>query len=206
MPKDNLPEPQSEIAKILNATLKGEDLNSLPATCEISQYQKEMGKKYQEIIDGGGGGTPVSLEWGNITGTLSNQEDLQSAISSAETKAAFSEITGTPQDNVNLKESLDDINESINKKAEIQYYTATIPVDNWSETAPYFQTIPVTGIAEADNPIVDVILNSTVDVAKIQAESWNYISKISVANNSITPLCLEKKPEVDLEIQIAVVK
>lgn len=107
MPKDNLPEPKSEIAKILDATLKGKDLNSLSATCEISQYQKELGKQFQEIIDGGGGGgTPVSPKWGNITGTLSDQEDLQNALNTASTSPSWGDITGTLSDQEDLQSAL----------------------------------------------------------------------------------------------------
>lgn len=220
MPKDNLPDPQSEIEEILDATLKGKDLESLSANCRISQYQKELGKKVQELIDGGGGGGGLyEINWGDIKGSISNQTDLQNAISNAETKATFSNILGEVEDNVALKNITDEFSTKLNElentieelkelvaeKAEVKYYTTTIPANNWSINAPYFQTISMTGLKETDNPIVDIVLADTVDAEKKQLESWNCISKITTANNSLTLICLEEKPEVDITIQMKVV-
>ena len=91
--------------------------------------------------------------------------------------------------------------------AEVNTYTTTIGTD-WTtaETGEYTQTILIPGILETDNPIVDVILDASKDVAIQQLEAWGCISKIEIANGNITVTCLENMPEVAIPIQLKAVR
>ena len=86
-------------------------------------------------------------------------------------------------------------------------YTAEIGT-NWEkeESGEYTQTVAVTGILASDNPIVDVVLDSSKTVALQQLEAWSYISKIETADGSITVTCLEEAPTVAIPIQLKVVR
>ena len=86
-------------------------------------------------------------------------------------------------------------------------FTAIIEAD-WtiSETGEYTQTIAVAGILASDNPIVDVILDTSKDVALQQLEAWSCISKIETSDGSITVTCLEEAPTVVIPIQLKVVR
>lgn len=86
-------------------------------------------------------------------------------------------------------------------------YTAEIGT-NWGkeESGEYTQTVAVTGILASDNPIVDVVLDSSKTVALQQLEAWSYISKIETADGSITVTCLEEAPTVAIPIQLKVVR
>ena len=86
-------------------------------------------------------------------------------------------------------------------------YTAEIGT-NWvaAETGEYTQTVVVNGILATDNPIVDVVLDSSKTVALQQLEAWSYISKIETADGSITVTCLEEAPTVAIPIQLKVVR
>ena len=89
--------------------------------------------------------------------------------------------------------------------ASTETYTATIGTE-WSENAPYTQTVDVTGITSTDTPIVDVVLNSDTDTALNQLEAWGCVSKIETATDSITVTCLEDKPTTAIPIQLKVVR
>ena len=89
--------------------------------------------------------------------------------------------------------------------ASTETYTATIGTE-WSENAPYTQTVDVTGITSTDTPIVDVVLNSDTDTALNQLEAWGCVSKIETTTDSITVTCLEDKPTTAIPIQLKVVR
>ena len=91
-------------------------------------------------------------------------------------------------------------------KASTETYTATLTSSGWSSKAPYTQTVTVTGILTTDNPVIDVVLSTTTSTALNQLEAWGNVSKIVTGANSITATCLEDKPEVDIPIQIKVVR
>ncbi len=91
-------------------------------------------------------------------------------------------------------------------KASTETYTATLTSSDWSSTAPYTQTVTVTGILTTDNPVIDVVLSTTTSTALNQLEAWGNVSKIVTGTDSITATCLEDKPEVDIPIQIKVVR
>lgn len=85
-------------------------------------------------------------------------------------------------------------------------YFATIST-NWTGiSAPYTQTITVTGLTNMDTPIVDVVLSSTTSTALSQLEAWNCVSKIETGTNQITVTCLEDKPTIAIPIQLKVVR
>lgn len=89
--------------------------------------------------------------------------------------------------------------------ASTETYTATIGTE-WSENAPYMQTVTITGITGTDTPIVDVILSTTTSTALNQLEAWGCVSKIETETDSITVTCLEDKPTTAIPIQLKVVR
>lgn len=83
------------------------------------------------------------------------------------------------------------------------YYTATIPATGWSSTAPYTQTISVSGVTAAMTPTVDVVQSGDAAAAALQLEAWACISKIETGANKITVTCYDATPEVNIPIQLA---
>lgn len=65
-------------------------------------------------------------------------------------------------------------------------YNARIGTSWTGSSAPYTQTITVSGILASDNPIVDCVLSSTYSTAKAQLEAYSNIYQITTAANSIT--------------------
>jgi hypothetical protein len=84
-------------------------------------------------------------------------------------------------------------------------YTGTLTANGWSSSAPYTQTISVSGILATDTPFVDVYLESASDGASI-IEAWAVVSRVSTANNSVTAYCYEEKPTINIPIILKVVR
>lgn len=85
-------------------------------------------------------------------------------------------------------------------------YTATVSTSWTGTSAPFTQSIPVSGITSTDNPIIFPIYNSNNNTAITEQETWLTIGKITTANNSITVTCFEEKPTTALNIQLKVVR
>lgn len=93
----------------------------------------------------------------------------------------------------------------INEHAPL-LYSATLPTGGWSTSAPYTQTITVSGIRATDTPLVDVVLSATLATRLAQREAYGYVGMIVAATDSITVTCDEDKPTVDLTISLKVVR
>ena len=88
-----------------------------------------------------------------------------------------------------------------------KYYTATFKASDWSSSAPYTQTVSVKGIKSSDNPIVDINMSSaTEENSEELMNSWSFVGRIVTNNESITAYCYEEKPEIDISINLLVVK
>lgn len=80
--------------------------------------------------------------------------------------------------------------------------TATITTTWTGISAPYTQTITVTGVTSNDKPIISPVYSGDNATAILQKEAWNMIGKIQTGANSITCTCFEDKPITAIPIQI----
>lgn len=132
-----------------------------------------------------------------------------------EANAAFAEIdqqiTSHTADLSNLQANLDaaeaDIAALDAGKAETATYTITLTAAGWQgAAAPYTQTVAVAGILVTDTPHYTAVYSGTNDQKIAQQEAWSMVSEDSTANGSITFVCFEDKPEVDLALQLEVIR
>ena len=93
--------------------------------------------------------------------------------------------------------------------AEIKTYEVEVGT-SWSgdSSAGWSQSITVDGIKSTDEPIIDVLLDSTVvNTNKKSLEAWAKVSHIITADNSITVYSYAAtKPGNPFKIQLKVVK
>ena len=89
-----------------------------------------------------------------------------------------------------------------NGKAKAYRYTATIPTAGWTSSAPYTQTISVSGVTAAMTPTVDVVQGADADAGALILDAWACVSRIDTGANKITVTCYEKTPEVNIPIQL----
>jgi len=91
--------------------------------------------------------------------------------------------------------------------ATAKTYEAMLPASGWSDAAPYQQTVAVPGITVLDNPIAGQLFQDGDNAYNTQAlEEWGYVSRITTAEGSITGICFEDKPTIDIQIQLKVVR
>lgn len=83
--------------------------------------------------------------------------------------------------------------------------TGTLTANGWSDTAPYTQTVTVTGLAEDGYPILDLITSTDTTTGIDENKQWTYITKATTAENTLTVKCYEKKPTIALNFVIKVV-
>lgn len=121
-------------------------------------------------------------------------------------ESARNEVEGLKTSSEALSDSVANLSVEMTKKAETSAYTGTLTVGGWSNSAPYMQTITVSGILSTDNPFVDVNLGGVSDGTDI-LESWNYVGRITVTeNNKLVAYCYEEKPTVNIPIILKVVR
>jgi len=88
-----------------------------------------------------------------------------------------------------------------------KYYSAILSASNWSSSAPYTQTVVISGIKSTDNPIVDIDMSSaTSNNSSDLLNAWNRVGRISTNNNSIIAYCYEEKPTVDISLVLLIIK
>ena len=85
-------------------------------------------------------------------------------------------------------------------------YIGNLVTDNWiGDTAPYTQTINITGITADNSPIIDLIVSDDIALGKEEITQWSYITKATTGENSIAFSCYEKKPSIALNFKVKVV-
>ena len=103
-------------------------------------------------------------------------------------------------------EAVNSLEATVATKATVRLFTGTLLADGWTGTsAPFSQTITVSGILETDRPTVDVVVSSTYATAETEIEAWGYVYRIVTSQNGVTAYATEK-PEVSLNIQMGVVR
>ena len=78
----------------------------------------------------------------------------------------------------------------------------TLTTGGWSGSGPYTQTVTATGITSDLTPVADVVLSSDTAAAKLQLEAWGCVSRMETLNGQVKATCLEKKPGVNLTVQL----
>lgn len=103
--------------------------------------------------------------------------------------------------------SQDAITTALSGKASVLTYNATLLSSGWSgSSAPYTQTVSVSGILSTDKVFADVVLDSSTSTALDQSRQWAFVSQMTTSNGSITAKCLEYKPEINLPISLLTLK
>lgn len=88
-------------------------------------------------------------------------------------------------------------------------YSGTFTSSSWSSSAPYSQTVTVSGIRSTDTPFADVNMSSasTGDAGNNLIEAWSFIGRITVTtDNTVVAYCYDEKPTIDIPFVLKVVR
>ena len=95
------------------------------------------------------------------------------------------------------------VNEQLSGKAERYIYNSTLNTTWSGSTAPYTQTIAISGITTDDTPHITPIYG---DNTENEMQAWSLVTRATTANGSITFYCYGDKPTISLNLQIEVIK
>ena len=85
--------------------------------------------------------------------------------------------------------------------------TATFTSGGWTTTAPYTQSVTITGLTADDTPIIDFDYSSaTMENYTNLQDNYNKILRFTSGENSITAYCYDSAPTIDVKINIKAVK
>lgn len=84
-------------------------------------------------------------------------------------------------------------------------YTCTFKATDWSSSAPYTQTVNVTGITADINPRIDIIVSDGVSLGIKEEAAFACVTRGVTGDGTLTLYCYEEKPTVDMNIMIEVV-
>lgn len=192
-------------------TRTGEDTNNAKYWCEQAEGAVAGGDMLKSVYDT------------DNDGIVDNSEALEGHAASyfqqkidANNKLAYSLLSGTPTIPDELADLSDDSTHRLvtdiekttwDGKANKATFTATIPTTGWSASAPYTQTISVTGMLATDaNFPVSPVYSSALATRQAQQEAWGKVSMIEAGADSITVTCDEEVPTEAIPIQIMVVR
>lgn len=82
--------------------------------------------------------------------------------------------------------------------------TVTLATSKWSTSAPYTQTVSVTGVTSSDSPIIALYISGSPSAATVKAQrkAFGYLDRAVTGNGSITFYCYEKKPAADFNVSV----
>lgn len=133
-------------------------------------------------------GTPL-----NKQNLMSDEAAAAMGLSADATPSKAFEVIGA---------SLRGLNAEVGK---LKYVILKLEADKWSDTAPYTQTVSVSGMTEDWVPgIPTVVLGSNVEVAALLAatEALGCIKMVTSAAGTLTFTAPEEKPGVSLTLRV----
>lgn len=82
--------------------------------------------------------------------------------------------------------------------------TVTLSASKWSTSAPYTQTVVVSGVTSSESPVIALHISGSpsASTVKAQRKAFGYLDRAVTGNGSITFYCYEKKPAADFNVSV----
>lgn len=93
---------------------------------------------------------------------------------------------------------------TVEVNADCAVLYATFLADNWTDTAPYSQTVTVEGITENHVPIVDISYSEDTTLWEDEEKNYSYLTKVETNNGTITAIYLKDRPENNFSIKLKI--
>lgn len=79
--------------------------------------------------------------------------------------------------------------------------------EQWAgDSAPYTQTVTISGLMETDMPHISPVYSDDLEVALAQRDSWGMVSKAVCSTGILRFICFEDKPTAAIPIQVEVMR
>lgn len=157
------------------------------------------------------GDTAVSTQ---IANAVANKADA----SHKHIVAEISDLTATATELNYMDGVTSNVQTQLNGKANSSHahnyattatYSGTLTSGGWSSSAPYSQTVTISGILATDTPFADVNMSSasTGDAGNNLIEAWSFVGRITVtADNTVVAYCYDEKPTINIPFVLKVVR
>ena len=96
------------------------------------------------------------------------------------------------------------LEDRLKEYSSTRIFTLSLPASGWSASAPYTQSVAVSGVLSTDMPHWGVAYSDEVATALAQKEAFAVLDDLDTADGSVTFTCFEDKPEIDLTIRLEV--
>lgn len=123
-------------------------------------------------------------------------------ISNADGTISLVDQTNYTQEGDSFKaEDINATNAAVNRLYDVSNVTLT--AGGWTTSAPYTQTVTVSGMKESDRPEISCTDDLTSKAnKKSRRKEWGKVDRIVTANGQITAYCNFEKPTLDLPLEI----
>lgn len=108
-----------------------------------------------------------------------------------------------------MKNSVIGVGNSLGEKVTMFTEVSYIGKDKFTDTngkAPYTQKLIVTGIKDTDEVFISIIQSAEYETAKKQISAYNCISRVVVNNGSISLICYEDKPSINIPVKLLIIR
>lgn len=202
------------VSTVLNgqAGIQGVSVNGTELTPDSNN---KVSFNVPNVLQTTGTSTTDVMSQNSVTDALSNKAN-SSDLATVATSGSYSDLSNTPNvpsvvqttgASTTDTMSQDAITTALSGKASVSTYTATLLSSGWvGASAPYTQTVNVTGILSTDNTLANIVLSSDATTAQSQLTNWAYVSKMETSNGSVTATCFDSKPSIDLNISLMAIR
>ena len=183
----------------------GENTNNAKYWAEQARDSSQGGDMKKSVYDADGDGIVDDAEklGGQLPSYYAKATDLQNKTDKTYVDGQISTVNTL----IATKADTTYVNTELGKKATSKNFTATIPTTGWSSSAPYTNTITVSGMLASDSNFpVSPVYSDTLSTRTAQLEAWGKVTMIEAGDNSITVTCDEEIPTTAIPIQITVVR
>lgn len=82
--------------------------------------------------------------------------------------------------------------------------TASVSSSGWSSSAPYTQTVSVSGITSNDKPIISIYIGDgqNSSTVKLMNKAYSCIDRVTTGSGNVTLYCYNKKPTTTFSIAL----
>ena len=171
------------VSTVLNgqAGIQGVSVNGTELTPDSNN---KVSFNVPNVLQTTGTSTTDVMSQNSVTDALSNKAN-SSDLATVATSGSYSYLSNTPT------------------IPSVSNYSATLLSSGWvGASAPYTQTVNVTGILSTDNTLANIVLSSDTTTAQSQLTNWAYVSKMETSNGSVTATCFDSKPSIDLNVSL----
>ena len=167
------------------------------------------------VLQTTGTSTTDVMSQNSVTDALSNKANSND-LATVATSGSYSDLSNKPTipsvvqttgSSTPDTTSQDAITTALSGKASVSTYSATLLASGWTgSSAPYTQTVNVSGILSTDNTFAYVVFSNDTSTAVNESGQWGFVSQMTTSNGSITAKCLEFKPNIDLNISLIAIR